>query len=545
MSRIQQLLLICAAVLGVSLGAFFASDGGIATTESPVKSEAVSSALPISDPPEDVLARLMGAVQIENALERSAIIFDAVNMMGSAEISALMERVKLLPFDVRTPLEVALFRRWLFVDRDAAGRWMAPKALDLLIRRDRPYFRGRDVVGEWVRIAPEAALAFAVAHPSAKHSAQFASSAANSLARDNANEAVRILAAMQPGHVRDEALAVVLRGSAKNDPAGMFALLSHIGDAEKRGWTALSILKDWAQKDGVVPIAAVNSLLPQVPENLATRLASDVAANAGKSAASWALTLNGPVREHATAAVYSKWLESDPLSALRWIEREGLHGNPLTAGLRNSVGKFHPAAMRDQLLKIPDSPVRTGFILSTIWSFPDADAFRLISTLPESEQDTAASYLALTRRKEKSPPDEALSAWISAFPEGPARAGAAARTGRELASRDFPDLMGSQISEKDKPASEKAFARLQSTLAQLPDTATRDAFAASASRQIASSDEAKAETLARTITDPTRRNLSLAWVYLSFQEKSAANAFLERSGIPAEWHAELRQRRGD
>lgn len=462
MNRTRLLMVLCAALLGVSLGAFFALDAVEPADAATLKTESGAiAARQTFETDGDAVTRLLSAVQIENALERSARTFDAVGALGSTEIAGLMERVKSFPYDLRTSLENVLFRRWLLVDSEAAGRWVEPDVLDMLIRQDRPDFGGKAVVGEWVRAAPDAALAFAVAHPSARHSAYVATSAARRLARDEPLEAVRILAALPAGHVRDGALAGILTKSANTDPARMFGLLSSIDDPEKRGWTALSILTEWAEKEGAVPVSAVNSLLPQLPEDRAVQLAADVASKAGKSAAPWSLTLAGTVRDRATEVVYGKWLESDALGALQWIDREGLGNNPLAAGWRRSIGKFDPAAVRDQLLKMPDSPVRTAFITSAIGSFPDADAIRLINTLPESYQSDAASYLAYSRMKNSEGSPASMVSWISTLPEGAARAGAAARMGREFAERQFPELMlvaVRDINDEEKRAQNAAIA---------------------------------------------------------------------------------------
>jgi hypothetical protein len=301
------------------------------------------------------------------------------------------------------------------------------------------------------------------------------------------------------GPFKEQALAALMQGWTRADPAGAAGWFAASGSTSQSALSAL--VSTWADLNPRAAAAWIETLA--IEENktvarvvLATEWAQQ---NSAEAAAYFAPMLTGTKGQDLAAALVNSWAAKDPGAAAAWIEQ------------------LQPGPARDQ----------AAGALATIWAATDIQAaIKWSEKLPPALQPGVIDHLGTTWGAIE--PQKAL-AWLATLPLGETRTQATRGALDSWAATDVPGM--------------------QHWLATQPASATADLARVSLGEVLASRDPAAALETARGIAHPVQRAETMSRFFRHWRQSddAAAQAWLQsawpRLSPDLQQHLDREQRR--
>lgn len=483
---------------------------------------------------DEMLTAIMSAVVEEEPLLRAHRLHELLGHLSSAELAVLFDRaVQTDDPERRDELLTTLLARWIAIDPAAAEAMARPYC-----ERSRAAgiwnWRGLDsaVSRAWAQATPEAALAEAMAAPSAQWSSMTAQAAMETLTEGDAARQLEVLARLPSNRLRTQLCVQAITALAGKDPAAAEAALDLLPDARQRANLQASILGKLAERDPQAGLARLAALAPELTAGIAgTRLISTILqAAAGKDASAALEAIDGlpeEFRAQARNSVLVGWAGTHPLDAIQWAEANGVAVAEVKASVFegdtdffNSSSLLMAAFSRDRdktlawLRTQPASSERDGMMREVIWQGTTAQRLEIFAELtPEGRTGAVQSILNNLYQEDH---DRAQS-WAKELPPGDARF----RAMQSLASyetRNAPD-------------------RVDALIDGWPAGPDRDATLRGIAGGLTQNDPLRAMEYARRVGDPSVREAALYGIANTWLLRDAAKARAWLTGtteIPAE-----------
>ncbi len=475
---------------------------------------------------DDSTAKLLGALQIVNPLERSAQIYDAIGHIGPEQLALLLQRAEQIPGDFRDTLRRALFARWLQIDPTGAAKWVRPfvctrwqRAKANIYEADLPV----QLTEMWVTANPSAAMAEFLKLPLTRGGAELIAETALKLAAGDHAACIAKLGEIADAPKREAELKAVLGEWAKTEPAVAFANLARIHDSKLWREAASDVLGAWVKKDAAAGLAQVDALLPNLSPKDARFVVENAAKNGGENAAAWALALPESLRGFATPSVFHAWRETGgqagQIEAIEWANREGLLAD--ASNVSERIGIMISNETLPTVLNLPPSAGRTELISQLLYNLPDDEARRALDAVsPDERKSLLLPYVQ--GRAMKAPTAAKLVEAISLVPAGPDAARAASIIGQLLPQRFS--------------------AGTEAAIAEVADPILRDRMMVAAIRLLDHNFPERTEAALASITDPVQRDLARVSLIrrAAYESPAKARTMLENSPLSSEWKEVIR-----
>jgi hypothetical protein len=454
-----------------------------------------------------------------NRLGEYSALCAALENLESSQIAQLLVKVGRLPADARELLVPLIVSWWGRRDPVAATAWMEPILARLHNEERSPLGTNEAVYAvlrSWVEAAPQTALEYARQHPDLELEhllgSEFASApgsyaerfaALQSLpgawmrrafetqlfsdwAASDRPAAFAAASALAPGKGRDEALGVVLRRWAGQEPAEALSAMVTLGASSLT--TFGDIVSEAAQKDPIV-----------VAHWLEGRGADEIA--------------------HDAPLLVGAWVAKDPAAAFAWGKGHGVSPADVIDSPEGRTGAAQcqiqiamdqkPKATLEWLQGLSPSVERDQYAELAARRAGRPEDFRVLLA-GASEASAERITASIEGRLAAENPDHAQE-WASSL-EGPLRAAAWTAFGRKSGGKELPEL----------PAG--------------PD---RDAFLGGLVFAPFSAPQTSAEA-ALQISDPSLRRQAFddamsRWTDLSNADQSTLQTWLEQADVPADW----------
>ena len=474
----------------------------------------------------DSEARLLGALRIENRLERSARLYESIGMIGPAQLHALLQRADQFPADLRDTLRRALFARWLQIDPAGAAKWVRPFVCK------RWTTTKADIYGDnlpaqltemWATANPAAALAEFTNLPLSAGGAELIAETALKLTAGDHAACLAELGKIADAPKRESALKAAFSEWAKAEPAAAFSRLALIRDPELWAEATSDVLGSWVKKDAATGLAQVDILLPGLSPKDARLIIGNAAKSGGKNAAAWALAFPDPVRGTAARAVFNAWRDTqsiaEQIAAVEWAGRENILTDPEDAA--QGMGFMLRKQTLDAILKTPVGAGRTELISQLLHDLPLDDARRAMDTVEPADRRSLLQTF-ISGQALKATTAAKLVETIALVPAGPDAARAATIVGQLLPQRFS--------------------AETESAIESVTDPALRDRMYSAAIRSLDRNSPERTEATLARITDPIQRDIARARLIrgAAYESPTKARAMLESSPLSAEWKEVIR-----
>jgi len=452
----------------------------------------------------------------------------SLEKIDAKQIPDLISRAQKLPLRFRKELLAGLLERWFETDKTAAKRWLEANGNCT-----------GELVGIWVRFAPEDALRAILSHPDPYWGDP--SSALNQIAGTEPNARIAVLAKFPRNANRTRAMVTELSDWSRKDPKEAFqaarALLTGV-DKER---VEQNILNTWARMDPIAAARKVQEVFPSPKagpfgDGFMTRFTEELAAKDPSVAMNFAMSLDPSLQEYPLVAAAVAWAKVDPEGALAWSYENGVDvTSPVRSATSYSGGTvlWHSLAQDPKdtlqwLLALPQDARRDHVLAEAcsqqIASTPSAEILAhpqtmvddLYEQLPTKDQTWLASEIGSRVVKDGAFPD--FNVWTARFGDGPARAAAIAGAVGKIFS-DTPE-------------------RAEHIVDTLPEGPERDGAITKIVEAQIYNRSADAAQRSLQISDPDSRHDALddavqQWLK---QDGNACQAWLKATkDIPAEW----------
>jgi hypothetical protein len=461
----------------------------------------------------DRSARVFSALKEPVELARRYALNEALRDVLPAEFPALLERAARVPPELQQAFTVALMIAWFEADPTAAGEWM------------RAHPEQADGLEAWARADPDGAIRDALAAPDRPRSKRLLFAAIEKLAGKEPAAQVARLREMEPGGLREQVFADVLKKWADSDPRAAFGAVNDMKPGGPRDDARKQVILAWAGQDPAGALAQVPALLSTLKNQLIgnpflTSLVERVMEKDPRLGLEWIDRLPPEHRQSVAIAGLTTWAKKEPVAALEWGLANGVEVargkmtslNSWYKGVLGTAVNEAPIATFAALEALPPGPQRTGLLeraLCELGWLPageksvstQADVLRrVLPQLSSEAQGTVARQFGTMTGIQSSLTD--VGTWSRMFPAGEVRDAA--------------------VSQAVSYAFQKDVQRGDRLLASLPPSPERDAALSSVVTMISYRDPAAAAQRALEIGDWQKRQKSLDAVLEEWRRRDPA-----------------------
>lgn len=257
----------------------------------------------------------------------------------------------------------------------------------------------RELLGRWVAQDPDAALAWALAHPETGNRDSPLRQVAGTIAETSPLEMLELAGTLKPAR-RDDVIESAFLAWGRTDPAAALDTLMAMPDSSRVfqsvGW---DMVDTWATDD---PRSAFEWVRDQGPSRTRSAMLDTTLSNLGKSdpvrALALAEELDGVDRSIATEAVLRAWGRQDARAAAAWLDTSGNKTTNAVASVAGHYAELDPEGAFEWLQDQSDEAQRRAIslVVQRLAAESPESTLRMINRIRDSnaKQDAGSQLIS-------------------------------------------------------------------------------------------------------------------------------------------------------